>query len=151
MDIQLIFVCWLCILQLYRICRSFNRVLVESLGLKWKLTFSSPVATAEFSKFSGILSAANYCTIAFISHTIKIMIKILQARLQWYVKCELQDVQAGFRKGRGTRHKIANIFSIIEKNESFRKTSTSPSLTMPMPSTVWIKTNCGKFWKRWEY
>ena len=73
------------------------------------------------------------------------MLKILQARLQQYVNPELLDVEAGFRKRRGTRDKIANIFSIIEKNESFRKTSTSPSLTMPKPSTVWIKTNCGKF------
>ena len=58
---------------------------------------------------------SNYCTIALISHLSKVMLKILQARLQQYVNCELPDVQAGFRKGRGTRNQIANIRWIIEK------------------------------------
>ena len=58
---------------------------------------------------------SNYCTIALISHTSKVMLKILQARLQQYLNCELSDVQAGFRKGRGTRDQIANIPWIIEK------------------------------------
>ena len=66
------------------------------------------------------------------------MIKILQARLQWYVKCELQDVQAGFRKGRGTRDKIANIRWVIKKAREFQKTSISALLTMPKPLTMWI-------------
>ena len=79
------------------------------------------------------------------------MLKILQARLQQYVKRELPDVQAGFRKGRGTRDQIANICWIMEKQESSRKTSISALLTMPKPLTVWITINCGKFWKRWEY
>ena len=73
------------------------------------------------------------------------MLKILQASLQQYVNHELPDVQAGFRKGRGTRDQIANIHWIIKKQESSRKTSTSASLTMPKPLTVWITTNCGKF------
>ena len=64
---------------------------------------------------------------------------------------ELPEVQAGFRKGRGTRDQIANIYWIIEKAREFRKTSTSASLTMPRPSIVWITTNCGKFFKRWEH
>ena len=64
---------------------------------------------------------------------------------------ELPDVQAGFRKGRGTRDQIANIHWIIEKAESSRKTSISALLAMPKPLTVWITINCGKFWKRWEY
>ena len=72
------------------------------------------------------------------------MLKILQARLQQYVNHELSDVQAGFRKGRGTRDQIANIRWIIEK-ESFRKISISALLTMPKPWTVWIAINCGKF------
>ena len=77
---------------------------------------------------------SNDCTIAFISHTSKVMPKILQARLQWYVNHELPDVQAGFRKGKGTRNQIANIHWIIEKaRESSRKTSTSALLTMPKP------------------
>ena len=68
---------------------------------------------------------SNYCTIALISHASKVMLKILQARLQQYVNCELPDVQTGFRKGRGTRDQIANIRWIIEKQESSRETSIS--------------------------
>ena len=64
---------------------------------------------------------------------------------------ELPDVQAGFRKGRGTGDQIANICWMIEKAESSRKTSTSVLLTTPKPLTLWITTNCGKFFKRWEY
>ena len=80
------------------------------------------------------------------------MLKILQARLQPYVNCELPDVQAGFRKGRWTRDQIANIHWIMgKKKKSFRKTSISALLTMPKTLLVWIKINCGKFFKRWEY
>ena len=80
------------------------------------------------------------------------MLKILQARLQQYVNRELPDVQAGFRKGRGTRDQIANIHWIIEKAGKFQTNpSTSALLTMPKPLTVWITTNSGKFFKRWEY
>ena len=78
------------------------------------------------------------------------MIKILQARLQQYVHCEVPDVQAGFRKGRGTRDQIANIRWSIEK-ESSRKTYISALLAMWKLLTVWITTNYRKFWKRWEY
>ena len=73
------------------------------------------------------------------------MFKILQARLPQYVNPELRDVQAGFRKGRGTRDQIANIRWIMEKQESSRKTSISALLTMPKLLTVWITINCGKF------
>ena len=79
------------------------------------------------------------------------MLKILQARLKQYVNCELPDVQAGFRKGRGTVDEITNIQWIIKKAREFQKTSTSALLTMPKALTVWITTNCGKFWKRWGY
>ena len=79
------------------------------------------------------------------------MLKILQARLQQYVNRELPDVQACFRKGRGTRDQIANLRWIMEKQESSRKTSISALLTMPKPLNVWITINCGKFFKRWEY
>ena len=72
------------------------------------------------------------------------MLKILQARLQQYGNCEIPDVQAGFRKGRGIRDQIANICWIIEKENS-RKTSISALLTMPKPLTVWITINCGQF------
>ena len=73
------------------------------------------------------------------------MPKILQARLQQYVNCELPDVQAGFRKGRGIRDQIANICWIMEKQESSRQTSISALLTMLKPLIVWITINCGKF------
>ena len=87
----------------------------------------------------------NYCTIAIISHVSKVMLKILQVRLQQYVNRELPDVQAGFRKGRGTRDQIANICWIMEKAREFQKKSISALLTMPKPLTVWITINCGKF------
>ena len=76
----------------------------------------------------------NYCTIPLISHTSKVMLKILQARLQQYMNQELPDVHGGFRKGRGTRNQIANMCWIIEKaKELQKKTSTSTSLTMLKP------------------
>ena len=74
------------------------------------------------------------------------MLKILQYRLQQYVNHQHPDVQAGFRKGRGTRDQIANIRWIMEKATEFqKKTSISALLTMPKPLTLWITTNCGKF------
>ena len=85
-------------------------------------------------------------------HARKIMLKILQTRLQQYMNRELPDVQAGFRKGRGTRDQIANIRWITEKTREFqKKTSTSVSLTTVKLLLVWITTNCGKLLKRWEY
>ena len=92
-----------------------------------------------------------YHTIVLISHTIKVMLKILQARFKQYVNHELPDVQAGFRKGRGTTDQIANIRGLTKKQESSKKTSTSALLTTPKPLTVWSTTNCRKFFKRWEY
>ena len=73
------------------------------------------------------------------------MLQILQARLQEYVNHEFPDAQAGFRKDRGTRDKIANICWIIKKAREFQKISISALLTMPKPLTVWITINCGKF------
>ena len=93
---------------------------------------------------------SNYRTIALISHASKVMLKILQARVLEYTNHELPDVQAGFRKGRGTRDRIANICCIIKKAREFQK-NISALLTMPKPLTVWIMINCGKFGKRWEY
>ena len=94
---------------------------------------------------------SNYCTIALTSYATKLMLKILQARLQ---HSELPDVQAGFRKGRGTRGQVSNICWIIQKAREFqkkKKTSISALLTMLKHLTVWITENCGKFFKRWEY
>ena len=92
----------------------------------------------------------NYCTIALISHTSKVMLKILQAKLQQYVNHELSDVQSGFRKGRGTRDQLSTSAGSLKKQESSRKTSISVLLTMSKPLIVWITINCGKFLKRWE-
>ena len=92
---------------------------------------------------------SNYQTIALISHASKVMLKILQARLQQYVNQELSNVPAGFRKGRGTRCQIANIRWITEKAREFQKNIYFCFiLTMSKPLTVWITTNCGKFFKR---
>ena len=88
---------------------------------------------------------SNYHTIALISHARKVMLKILQARLQQYVNHELPDFQAGFRKGRGTRDQVATSAGSWKKQGSSRKTSISALLTMPKPLTVWITINCGKF------
>ena len=106
----------------------------------WKRSVFIPIPKKGNAK-----EYSNYCTIALISHVSKVMLKILPARLQQYVNCEIPDVQAGFRKGRGTRDQIANICWIIQKQKSSRKTSISALLTMPKPLTVWITINCGKF------
>ena len=98
----------------------------------WKWSVFIPIPKKGNAK-----EYSNYCTIALISHTSKVMLKILQARLQQYVNRELPDVQAGFRKGRGTRDQIANIHWIMEKKqETSRKASISALLTMPRPLTV---------------
>ena len=88
-----------------------------------------------------ILKRGNHCRL--ISHASKVMLKILQARLQQYMNRELPDVQAGFRKGRGARGQIANIRWIMEKAREFQKNIISALLTMPKPLTVWITINCG--------
>ena len=111
----------------------------------WKRSVFIPIPKKGNAK-----ECSNYCTIALILHASKVMLKILQARLQQSVNCELPDVQAGFRKGRGTRDQIASICWIIKK-ESSRKTFTAALLITPKPLTVWITTNCGKFFKRWDY
>ena len=97
------------------------------------------------SKKGNAKESSNYCTIALISHASKVMLKILQARLQQYMNYELPDVQAGFRKGRGTRDQIANIRWIMKKAREFQKNIYFALLTMSKPCTVWITINCGKF------
>ena len=102
-------------------------------------------------KKGNVKEGSNYCTIAFISHTSEVMIKILQDRLQQYVSRELPDVQGGFRKGRGTRDQIGNIHWIIEKAREFQKNIYFCFIDYAKPLTVWITANYGKFLKRWEY
>ena len=94
---------------------------------------------------------SNYHTVALISHASKVMLKILQARLQQHMNHELPDVHI-FRKGRGTRDQIANIHWITKKARKLqKKISISAFLTMPKPLAVGITINYGKFFKRWEY
>ena len=106
----------------------------------WKRSVFIPIPKKGNAK-----KCSNYCTIALISHASKVMLKILQARLQQYVSHELPDVQAGFRKGRGTRDQIGKFCQIIEKAGNSRKASISASLTTRKLLTVWITRNCGKF------
>ena len=106
----------------------------------WKRSVFIPTPKKGSAK-----ECSNYCTIALISHASKVMLKILQARLQQYMNFELPDVQAGFRKGRGTRDQLPTSAGSSKKQESSRKTSISALLTMPKPLTVWITINCGEF------
>ena len=92
---------------------------------------------------------SNYCTIALILHASKTMLKILQARLQQYMNCELPDVQAGLEKAEKPEIKLPTFAESLKKQENSRKISAL--LTMPKPFTMWITTNCGKFLKIWEY
>ena len=89
---------------------------------------------------------SSYHTIVLISQASKVMLKILQTRLQQYMNWKLPDVQSGFRKG-----KLPTSTGSEKKQESSRKTSTSALLTMPKPLTVWTTTNCGKILKSWKY
>ena len=97
----------------------------------WKRSVFIPIP-----KKGNVKECSNYHRIALISHASKVMLKILQVRLQQYVKRELPDVQAGFRKGRETRFKLPTSIGSSKKQESSRKISTSVLLTMP-------KTLCG--------
>ena len=101
-------------------------------------------------KRSNAKECSGYYTIVLILHASKVMLKILQIRLQQYMNWEIPDVQAGFGKGRGTRDQIANVCWMKRKQENSRRTPTSALLTSLKPLTVWITTNCGKFLKRWE-
>ena len=102
----------------------------------WKRSVFIPIPKKGNAK-----ECSNYHTISLISHASKVMVKILQARLQQYVNHELPDVQHGFRKGKGTRDQIANICWIIEIATEFQKNI----YFCLKPLTVWITTNCGKF------
>ena len=93
---------------------------------------------------------SNYHMIALISHARKVMCKFFKARLQQYIIQELPDGQDGFRKGRGTRDQIANIRWIIKKAREFHQ-NIYFCFTDYAKAFVWITTNCGKFFKRWEY
>ena len=110
--------------------------------LEWgAIAFSNSIPKERQCK-----ECSNYNTSALTSHDSTLMLKIFQTRLQQYVKRELPDVQAGFRKGRGTRDQMANICWIIKKAREFQKKHLLlPLLTTPKLLTVWITTNYGKF------
>ena len=124
--------------MLYSICQKIWKT--QQWPQDWKRSVFIPIPKKDNAK-----ECSNYRAIALISHTSKVMFKILQARFQQYVNHELPDVQSGFRKDRGTRDQIANISWIIEKARDFqKKTSNSALFTMPKPLTVWITINYGK-------
>ena len=106
----------------------------------WKRSVSFPIPKKGNPK-----ECSNYHTIALISHASKVMLKILQARLQQYVNRKLPDVQAGFKKAEELEIKLPTSAGSSKKQESSRKTSISALLTTPKPSTVWTTINCGKF------
>ena len=112
----------------------------------WKRSVFIPIPKKNDAK-----ECSNYCTIELISPASKVMLKILQVRLQQYVNRELPDVQAESRKGPGTRDQIASIVGSSKEQESSRKTSISALLTKPKPLAVRITANCRKFLTSWEY
>ena len=99
---------------LHSICQQIWRT--QQWPQDWEKSVFIPITRKGNAK-----ECSNYCTIALISHASKVMLKILQARLQLFMKCELPDVQTGFRKGRRTRDQIANIHWIIKKTSKFQK------------------------------
>ena len=106
----------------------------------WKRSFFIPVSNQGNAK-----ECWNYHTIALVLHASKVILKILQASLQQYVNHELPDVQAGFKKGRGTRDQTANICWIIKKARKFQKSIYFSFIDYAKALTVWITTNCGNF------
>ena len=111
----------------------------------WKRSVFIPIPKKDNAK-----ECSNYHTIALISHASKVMLKILQARLQQYVNCELPMFKLVLEKAEEPEIKLPTSAGSSKKQESSRKTSISAFLTMPKPLTVWITINCGKFWKTWE-
>ena len=112
----------------------------------WKRSVFIPIPKKGNTK-----ECPNYHTMALNSHASKLMLKILQTRLQQYVNHELPDVQAGFTKAEEPEVKLPTSVGSLKKQECSRKTSTSALLTTSKPLTVCTTTNAGKFWKRWEY
>ena len=126
---------------LHSICKQINSAVWPQ---DWTRSVFIPVPKKGNAK-----ECSNYHTIALISHASKVMLKVLQARLQQYVNHELPDIQADFRKGRGTRDQVANIRWIIEKARVPEK-HLLLLYWLCQSLWLWITINCGKFWKRWE-
>ena len=121
---------------------------LENLAVATELEKVSFLSSPEEGKCKRVFKLLHNCT-HFTWY--KVIFKILQERLQQFMKRELSDVQVGPRKGKGTRDQIANIHWIIDKARRFQKTSTLTLLTMLKSLTVSTKTNYGKFLKRWIY
>ena len=122
---------------LHSICQQIWRT--QQWPQDWKRSVFIPIPKKGNAK-----ECSNCCTIALISHASKVMLKILQARLQQYMNHELPDVQAGFRKDRGTSDQIANNHLIIKKAREFQKNIYFYLTDYAKALTVWITTNCGK-------
>ena len=129
---------------LYSICQQILKT--QQQPYDWKRSAFIPIPKKDNAK-----KCSNCHTIAHISHASKVILKILQARLQQDVNCELPDIEAGFRKGRGTRDQIANICWIIKKAWEFQKNTYFCFIDYTKALTMWITTTCGKFFTRWEY
>ena len=112
----------------------------------WKRSVFIPIPKKGNAK-----ECSNYRTVALISHASKVMLKILQARLQQYTTMNFQMFKLVFKKAEEPEIKLPTSAGSLKKQESSRKTSISILLTMPKCLTVWITINCGKFFKRWEY
>ena len=125
-------------------CKGFD---LGHTWMVWKRWVFIPVPKKGNAK-----ECSNYHTIALISHASKVMLKILQARLQQYVNRELPDVQTGFRKGKGTRdQQCQHPLDHWKSKRVPEKIYFCFFLAIPKPLTAWITTICGKFFKRWEY
>ena len=122
----------------------------ENTGLE-KVSFHSNPQSIPIPKKDSAKECSNYYTTALISHASKVMLKILKARLQQMWTMNFQMSKLDLEKAEEPEIKLPISAGSSKKQESSRKTSISALLTMPKPLTVWITTNCGKFWKRWEY
>src|SRR5574341_233520 len=109
----------------------------------WKMSVFIAIPKKGYAK-----ECSNYCTIVLISHASKVMFKILQARFQQYVNCELQMFKLDLEKAEEPEIKLPTSTGSLKKQESSRKTSISALLTTQKPLTVWITKNCGEFFKR---
>ena len=115
-------------------------------AVAWKRSVSIPIPKKGNAK-----ECSNYCTIALISHASKVVLKILQARLQQYITVNFQMLKLHLEKAEEPEIKLPTSVGSSRKWKNSRKTSISALLTMPKPLTVWITINCGTFLKRWEY
>ena len=129
---------------LHSICQQIWKT--QQWSQDWKRSVFIPIPKKGNAK-----ECSNYRTIALISHTSKVMLKILPARLQQYVNWNFQMFKLDLEKAEEPEIKLPTYLESLKKLESSRKTSISALLTMPKPLTVWITTKCGKFFKKWEY